>query len=223
MRELIFEIPITGTHAPKEILENSQVLHLLRFGTEGYLMICKMSKQLWDAKKKTFHTGGPRKLVVKNLGSHSGDSVLLQVSGLWLGESERRDPKLYKAFEFFTSMEKSPLYALKPPTIDGNLVRMSAVAEESTIKWLLTGLKEMNIRFKINHLGDFKPRNESALLQLTMQQSRILRLAHTMGYYDIPRRTSTEGLARILGMDKGTVGDHLRRAEKHVFDDLLTT
>lgn len=43
-----------------------------------------------------------------------------------------------------------------------------------------------------------------------------------MGYYEIPRRTSTQDLAKMLEMDKATVGEHLRRAEKNVFDKLIT-
>jgi len=58
---------------------------------------------------------------------------------------------------------------------------------------------------------------------MTLQQMRVLRLAHTLGYYEIPRKIGTAGLASILGMDKGTVGEHLRRAEKHAFDDLLAS
>ena len=36
------------------------------------------------------------------------------------------------------------------------------------------------------------------------------------------KNEQTEGLAKILGMDTATVGEHLRRAEKHVFDGLLS-
>jgi len=43
-----------------------------------------------------------------------------------------------------------------------------------------------------------------------------------MGYYDVPKKARVEDIARLLGMDKGTVGEHLRRAEKHVFDHLLS-
>jgi predicted DNA binding protein len=46
----------------------------------------------------------------------------------------------------------------------------------------------------------------------------VLRLAHGMGYYNDPWRIGTWELARILKMDKGTAGDRIRRAEKHVMD-----
>jgi len=223
LRELVFEIHLSGKHMPKEVLDHSQVLHLLRFDTDGYLMICAMPRRVWNAKKSSLPSGGPRKLMVKPLGEESGDRMLLQVSGQWIGEEEKRSPERSRTFEFFKSLERLPLYPLKPPTIEGNSIRVTAVAENSEIKQLLSGLKKIGIAFKVIRLDNFQAKNNSPLLQLTLQQSRILRLAQTMGYYDIPRRTSTEDLARILGMDKGTVGEHLRRAEKHVFENLLSS
>jgi HTH DNA binding domain len=182
-----------------------------------------MQKEIWNEKRKSFPTGGPRKLVVKAIGAQDGDNVLLEVSGLWVAEEERRTPNRSKTFDFFKSLEKLPLYQLKPPTIEGNSIRLYAVAENSEIKQLLEGLKSRGVSFKIVKLDKFEGGADSPLLQLTFQQSRILRLAQTMGYYDIPRKTKTEDIAKILGMDKGTVGDHLRRAEKHVFESLLSS
>jgi predicted DNA binding protein len=48
-------------------------------------------------------------------------------------------------------------------------------------------------------------------------------LAYVEGYYNVPRKISTEQLANLLGMEKGNVGEHLRRAEKNLMDFLMTT
>ena len=220
LKELVFEMPLRGTHFPKAVLDHAQVLHLLRFDTEGYLIICKMPRRLWVWKRKEFPRGGPRNLVVKAIGEY-GDDVLVQVSGSWLGKEEKHSPEGSRSFEFFKSLERLPLYQLKPPTVVGNTIRVSMVGENSELKRLLEGLDEAGQPFKIISLGNFTGKADSPLLSLTLQQSRVLRLAQTMGYYDIPRRSSTQDLAHILGMDKGTVGDHLRRAEKHIFMSLL--
>jgi DNA-binding CsgD family transcriptional regulator len=221
MKELVFELRLSGAHLPKPILDHSQVLHLLRFDTDGYLMICKMPRRIWEDRKGEFPTGGPRRLVAKVIGDSSGDDVLLQVSGLWISEHERQSPEQSRSFEFFKSLERLPVYQLKPPTIEGNSIRIFAVGESSDLRKLLKGLEEVGQPFKVIKLDHYAARGDSPLLSLTLQQSRVLRLAQTLGYYDVPRRKSTQDLARILGMDKGTVGDHLRRAEKHVFDSLL--
>jgi predicted DNA binding protein len=51
---------------------------------------------------------------------------------------------------------------------------------------------------------------------------RILRLAYVGGYYCVPRKISTEQLANLLKMEKGNVGEHLRRTEKNIMGFLMT-
>lgn len=57
---------------------------------------------------------------------------------------------------------------------------------------------------------------------LTDRQQEVLKAAHAMGYYDIPRQTTSEELAEHLDLEKSTVLEHLRRAEhnlvNHIFD-----
>ena len=68
----------------------------------------------------------------------------------------------------------------------------------------------------------FEKSVDSAFDRLTPQQMRILRLAYVEGYYNVPRKISTEELAKLLKMEKGNVGEHLRRAEKNIMDFLMT-
>jgi predicted DNA binding protein len=83
-------------------------------------------------------------------------------------------------------------------------------------------MKHAGIPFEVASLGSSRAREESPLGDLTARQAEVLRLAHSMGYYDVPKKVGIEDIAHMLGKDKGTVGEHLRRAEKHVFDQLLT-
>lgn len=162
-----------------------------------------------------------RKIHVKVLGKEKSGDILLQVSGRWVGKGEKLDPIQIRGFDFFRSMERASMYGLETPTISGGAIRFAVAGEAKTINRLLSGLRLLNVPYRVNKLGRLKARTESMMNDLTLQQSRVLKLAHTMGYYDIPRRTNTENLARILGMDKATVGEHLRRAEKHIFDKLI--
>jgi HTH DNA binding domain len=159
-----------------------------------------------------------KKMSVKLLGKERSGDTLLQVTGLWLGDREKRNPK---AFDFFRAMEQAPLFGLGNPTIDSKGIKFSIVAEPSKIKELLEGLEKFNIEYKVHNLSKLRGRNRTLLGDLTRQQLRVLNLAHTLGYYEIPRKQGTEDLARILDMDTATVGEHIRRAEKHVFDELF--
>jgi hypothetical protein len=199
------------------ILHRVEVLHLLRLDTKGYLLICRMPSSDWSIYQKSPRSSQSQKMSVKLLGKERSGDALLQVVGLWL-EREKRNPK---AFEFFRAMEQAPLFGLGNPTIDSKGIKFSIVAEPSKIKALLGGLEKFNIEYKVHNLSKLQGRNRTLLSDLTRQQLRVLNLAHTLGYYEIPRKQGTKNLARILDMDTATVGEHIRRAEKHVFDELF--
>jgi predicted DNA binding protein len=82
-------------------------------------------------------------------------------------------------------------------------------------------MKHVGINFRTAGLGLTKAHKKSPLANLTTRQAHILRLAYSLGYYDIPKKAMVEDVARLLGLDKGTAGEHLQRADKHVFDRLL--
>lgn len=53
---------------------------------------------------------------------------------------------------------------------------------------------------------------------LTERQLIILQRAIAEGYYDSPRRTSTEALATTFGVTRSTLEEHLRKAERRVLE-----
>ena len=55
----------------------------------------------------------------------------------------------------------------------------------------------------------------------TLQQHRVVRLAHENGWYDVPKRTSIRELAEKLGLSKSTVAEQLIKAEGEIVSDFL--
>lgn len=53
---------------------------------------------------------------------------------------------------------------------------------------------------------------------LTERQLFVLQAAIAQGYYDSPRRTSTEALAVEFGVTRSTLEEHLRKAERRVLE-----
>ena len=53
---------------------------------------------------------------------------------------------------------------------------------------------------------------------LTERQLDVLQKAIAEGYYDSPRRTSTEALAATFGVTRSTFEEHLRKAERRVLE-----
>jgi len=96
-------------------------------------------------------------------------------------------------------------------------------ASESLKNLLKVTFENALISYSITKLCGIEKSSDSPIDRLTVQQMRVLRLAYAEGYYDIPRTISTEQLACLLKMEKGTVGEHLRRAEKNIMEFLMTT
>ena len=55
---------------------------------------------------------------------------------------------------------------------------------------------------------------------LTERQRQIVKLAKELGYFEIPRKISSERIAEILGISKAAFLEHLRKVERRVFNDL---
>lgn len=59
--------------------------------------------------------------------------------------------------------------------------------------------------------------------ELSPQQLTVLRAAHSMGYFDAPRRASADDIAAELDIAQSTLSERLRLAEKQLFDLLFST
>jgi predicted DNA binding protein len=75
----------------------------------------------------------------------------------------------------------------------------------------LTKLHENGVQYKIDDLSPL-----SSVKGMTARQQNVLKSAFELGYYDFPKRISTEKLAEKIGIKAGTVSEILRRAEKNV-------
>jgi predicted DNA binding protein len=80
---------------------------------------------------------------------------------------------------------------------------------------------------KVNHklveISQIESASESELSRLTPKQRQALLAAYSLGYYDVPRRTSSELLAERLKLGTSTFAEHLRKAERNLLARVLAT
>ena len=55
----------------------------------------------------------------------------------------------------------------------------------------------------------------------TLQQHRIIKVAHNDGWYKVPKKTSIRNIAAKLGLSKSTVAEQLVKAEGEIVRDFL--
>jgi len=105
---------------------------------------------------------------------------------------------------------------------DGKL-RLTLLGNSSQVKRFLTGLsKQTRVKFRIASLTDPRFPPNSPIARLTDKQRRVLTTAYRLGYYDVPRRITSEELARKLNLVKSTFSAHVRKAERRLLAELLS-
>jgi DNA-binding CsgD family transcriptional regulator len=99
-------------------------------------------------------------------------------------------------------------------TRDGG-IGLTLVGEEADIRQAIAAVPE-SVTHTVERTGNYRPDRERLFAELTDRQQEILLTALEMGYYEQPRRATSEELAEQLDCTKTTVGEHLRKAEEKV-------
>jgi predicted DNA binding protein len=108
----------------------------------------------------------------------------------------------------------------------------SLISEERIIVSFISGQKDM-MRFvevvkanigKVVNMTFKQSTYEKKVLQsiLTDKQREIMNAAYRYGYYDIPKRISSEQLSERLNISKPTLLEHLRKAERRIFTEIFS-
>lgn len=96
----------------------------------------------------------------------------------------------------------------------------SLIGAESAIQNAIEGVPE-GVDVKIRSIGTGRVTANGTLNTLSSRQREAIRIAVETGYYSVPRRATTEDIARELGCTAATASEHLRRAESNVFTSLF--
>jgi len=115
----------------------------------------------------------------------------------------------------------SGAYLSTPYELHDGKVRTTFLGTAIQIRRLLRIVEKSFIRYRIVSLSDAKFSPNSPINNLTEKQRRVLITAYNLGYYDLPKRISSEELARKLNMRSSTLVMHRIRAEKRLIAENL--
>lgn len=113
------------------------------------------------------------------------------------------------------------LMARPPDFLDVDRMKVDVIGKEEDVKKLIQYANRWSNTYKILGLTSVDAKAESHLSKLTAKQRQALLTAFALGYYDVPRRISSEELSRHLDADKSTIVEHLRKAERKLIDGII--
>ena len=79
------------------------------------------------------------------------------------------------------------------------------------IPLFLQTLHDKGVVYEISEIAKLSTKQK-----LTSKQEKVLKSALELGYFDYPKRVSTEDLSKRLGVAPSTLNEILRRAERKI-------
>lgn len=102
-----------------------------------------------------------------------------------------------------------------PVTYTEEGFQLTLFGEETVLRGVVEDLSEA-VDVTLEKTGNYQPRMRDPTWHLTDRQCEIVRVAIREGYYDLPRQASQRDLAATLELSRGTIAEHLRKAEANI-------
>jgi predicted DNA binding protein len=120
-------------------------------------------------------------------------------------------------------LDPTSVYLSPPWRVEEGMGRVTLLGSAKEIRQMLRELEKTGMPYRIISLSDAKFSTSSLLGLLTGKQRSALSAAFELGYYDIPRKISSDELATRLGMSNPAFVTHRRKAEKRLLAEILNT
>lgn len=132
----------------------------------------------------------------------------------------RFKPELKKASPSFLDFLAIGGYFIPPYEIRNGRFRITYLGNPKIVRRFCKMVDRVGVPYRIVELEDLRL-SRSSMDKMTEKQRRALSTAYSMGYFDIPKKTSIKQLAGIHSLAPSTLDVELRRAERHLIVDAL--
>jgi DNA-binding CsgD family transcriptional regulator len=200
---------IFGLNANRvEVLE---ALRCFKCDTQGLAIICRIKLKDDSMNIQDLLRGKGLLTNIEILYKEKDGSLVVFIEG---GSCVPKPPKDIKPPKM--------LMARPPDFLDVDRMKVEMIGKENEIKKLLHYTNKWGDNsFKILGLTSIDTKGASLLSKLTPRQRQMLLTAYALGYYDVPRRISSDELSRHLKVDKSTIVEHLRKAERKLIGSII--
>jgi DNA-binding CsgD family transcriptional regulator len=194
-----------------ERVEVLDALRCFKCDTQGLAIICRLRLKDRNMNIQDLLMGEGLLTNIELLYKEKDDSLVVFIEGRSCVPKPPKDIKQPKM-----------LMARTPDFLDVDRMKVEMVGKENEIKKLLHYANKWGDNsFKILGLTSIDAKGESLLSKLTPRQRQMLLAAYALGYYDVPRRISSDDLSMHLDLDKSTVVEHLRKAERKLIGAII--
>ena len=188
------------------LIKSFEILQFLRFDPEQFASICRIEFQNPLIK-------------IENI----FDPKLIRAVVL-----EEEKPGTYVIFLKARSQPsdiavlKTGVYLSDPCLVRDGKIKIGVVGEAKQLRAFTKYVENLKVNFTIVSLTDVKFPQRSPLENKTEKQRVVLTSAFENGYYDMPRKISSQQLAKKLGLRGSTLIEHRRKAERRLLSGILS-
>ncbi len=196
-----------------EVLEATKSL---KCDFEGLAVICRI--RFKDKRMKVAGLVGKGAIrSVETLYEHGDGSLVVFIQGTPVvhapRELRRRDP----------NVPRPGLVSAGPPEfLDVDRMKVQFLCRDEEVPRILDFYEKTKLPHRLVEISSLQSASESDLSRLTAKQRQALLAAYSLGYYDVPRKTSSEELAKRLKLGTSTYAEHLRKAERALLASILS-
>jgi hypothetical protein len=192
-------------------VEVIEALRCFKCDTQGLAIICRIKLKDDNMNIQDLLRGKGLLTNIELLYKEKDDSLVVFIEG---GSCIPKPPKDIKPPKM--------LMARPPDFLDVDRMKVEMIGKENEIKKLLHYTNKWGDNsFKILGLTSIDTKGASLLSKLTPRQRQMLLTAYALGYYDVPRRISSDELSKHLKVDKSTIVEHLRKAERRLIGSII--
>jgi predicted DNA binding protein len=108
-----------------------------------------------------------------------------------------------------------------PIIMEKDAITGNIVGSHNNINRFTDFINGWGAEFKIISIKKYYPRGYGVLSALTMQQLKCLEFAIDQGYFDFPKKIDSRTISKKLNISHSTFIEHIKKAEKTIFSNLL--
>jgi len=187
------------------LIKTFEILQFLRFDAKQLATICRIEFKNPSIRIEDFFDSKRIKVVV----------LEEEKPGLYIifirERAQRSDHEILR----------TGVYLSDPCVIRDGKIRIGVVGGTKQLRAFIRYVKRMNVEYTV--VSSTNPRFgvHSPLESLTEKQRTVLTSAFDHGYYDLPRKISSQELAKKLDLRDSTLIEHRRKAERRLLAQIL--